>query len=170
MKNIEKIVHWYAFVTRPRHEKKVKSYLDGAGIETYLPLKKTLNQWKDRKKWVESPLFSCYIFAKIPYIYRYDVLKTTGVVRIVSFNNRPTPVLDEEIEAIKLFLASNIDVNVHDGFVKGDDVRINSGPLSGMEGYLVDIRGRKWFELYISAIGKSVLVDFTENIVKKVQK
>ncbi len=169
MKNIEKIERWYAFVTRPRHEKKVKSYLDGVAIESYLPLKKTLNQWKDRKKWVESPLFSCYIFAKIPYIYRYDVLKATSVVRIVGFNNQPTPVLDEEIEAIKIYLASNVDVNVHDGFVKGDEVRINNGPLSGMEGFLVDFRGRRWFEIYISAIGKSILVDCTENIVKKAQ-
>ena len=53
---------WYAFVTRPRHEKRVKQYLDGSGFENYLPLHKQMHQWKDRKKYVEVPLFSCWIF------------------------------------------------------------------------------------------------------------
>ena len=34
----------------------------GKGIESYLPLKKVLKQWSDRKKWVEEPLFRSYIF------------------------------------------------------------------------------------------------------------
>ncbi len=163
----ERDPNWYAFVTRPRHEKKVKSYLDGAGITSFLPVRKSLNQWRDRKKWVEAPLFSCYIFSYIPYVHRYDVLKVPSVVRIVGFNNKPTPVRAAEIEAIKTSLTANKEVDVIDGFLPGDRVRILTGVLAGQEGQLVDYRSSKWFEIHISAICKSILIDIRENKIAK---
>jgi transcription antitermination factor NusG len=159
---------WYAFITRPRHEKKVRDQLEKKGIIHYLPIRKTLNQWRDRKRWVEAPLFSCYIFSKIPYVDRYDVLKIPSVVRIVGFNNRPTPVREDEIETIKLVLNSHKNIEVYDGLVPGDRIRILSGPLRGIEGYLSEIRGNKWLVIYIQAIAKSILVDAAENLVEKV--
>jgi hypothetical protein len=44
---------WYALYTKPRHEKKVYEQLLEKNIETFLPMVKTLRQWKDRRKWVE---------------------------------------------------------------------------------------------------------------------
>ncbi|MBN1996280.1 UpxY family transcription antiterminator [candidate division KSB1 bacterium] len=166
--NLQKIPQWYAFVTRPRHEKKVKQYLDMAGIDNYLPLKKTLSQWKDRKKWVELPIFSCYIFSHIEYVRRYDVLKAPSVVRIVGFEAKPTPVKDDEISGIKNILESKHDLAVVDGFLAGDRVRLRNGPLAGMEGLFVEYRNRKWFVIYITALSKSVLVDIESNYVEKI--
>jgi len=161
--------YWYAFVTKPRHEKKADEALKAAGIESYLPLKKTLNKWKDRKKWVETPLFSCYIFSKIPYVNRYDVIKIPSVVRIVGFQNQPTPVRSEEITAVRQLLSGDHHLFVHDGPLPGDSVRIKSGPLIGLEGQLVEFRRGRWFVIYIEAIGKSVLVDVNEHLVEKVE-
>lgn len=150
---------WYAFVTKPRHEKKAKMYLDGAGLLAYLPLRKTLSQWSDRKKWVEKPLFPSYIFCNIPYANRFDALQQPGMVRIVGFMNEPMPVQDREIEALKLLIATDIEIQVRQGLVPGDDVRIASGLLMGYEGKVLQDRGEKYFVIYISSIGKSVLID-----------
>ena len=150
---------WYAFVTRPRHEKKVKEELEKSGIENFLPLRKTLNQWKDRKRWVEAPLFSSYIFCHIPFVYRYEVLKVPSVARIISFKNKPTPVRDEEIYAIKMLLEQNVDLQVQNGLDIGDHVRIGSGLLLGYEGRIVEARGVYYFVIQIECIGKTVLVD-----------
>ncbi|MDZ7724284.1 MAG: UpxY family transcription antiterminator [candidate division KSB1 bacterium] len=150
---------WYAFVTRPRHEKKVKLELDEAGIENFLPLRKTLNQWKDRKRWVEAPLFSSYIFCHIPFVYRYEVIKVPSVARIISFKDKPTPVRDEEIYAIKMLLEQNVDVQVQNGLDIGEHVRIGSGLLMGYEGQVVEARGVYYFAIQIECIGKTVLVD-----------
>ena len=163
-----KQAYWYAFVTRPRHEKKVKNYLDKKGLVNYLPVQRTLNQWKDRRRWVESPLFSCYIFAHISYADRYEVLTVPSVVRQVGFGNKPAPVPAEDIESIKTILNANQNVTVIDGKVAGDRVRILSGPLAGMEGQLVQFRGSQCFEIYLETIGKSILVDVRDNQVKKV--
>ena len=47
--------HWYAIYTRSRSEKAVNTELSLTGIESYLPLKKTIRIWSDRKKMVEVP-------------------------------------------------------------------------------------------------------------------
>lgn len=166
--NIQRIPNWYAFVTRPRHEKKVKTYLDSKGISNYLPLRQSLNQWKDRKRWVEAPLFSCYIFANVTFVDRYDVLITPSVVRMVSFNNQPTPIRPEEIDAVKRVLNVDQELRVIDGILPGSRVRIMTGPLCGLEGLLVENRGCSWFVIYVEAIGKSILVDIRENRIEKI--
>lgn len=166
--NLQKEPLWYAFVTKPRHEKKVQQYLDLAGIESFLPIRRTLNQWKDRKRWVEAPLFSCYIFSRIAYVNRYDVLQVPSVARLVTFNNEPTPVSTQEIEAIRRILTAPQSVQVMDGMIPGTRVRITSGALAGLEGVLGEHRGSKWFMIYIEAIGKSILVDALENTVVRI--
>ncbi|MDZ7315928.1 MAG: UpxY family transcription antiterminator [candidate division KSB1 bacterium] len=159
---------WYAFVTKPRHEKKVKSYLETAGFDHYLPLRKTLNQWKDRKRWVEAPLFPGYIFCRVPFVHRFEVLKAPGMVRIVGFNNQPMPVRETEIETIRSLLKSGVDLQVRDGIVVGDYVRISSGILMGLEGRIVEERGAHYFVITIEAVGKSILVDTRSIELKKI--
>lgn len=166
--NIQQEILWYAFVTRPRHEKKVQQALDQRGIANFLPLRRTLNQWKDRKRWVETPLFSCYIFAQTAFRDRYDVLTVPSVARIVGFGNEPTPVQHEEIDDLKRVVEGPAQTDVYDGMLPGDNVRIRSGPLMGMEGKLVDFRSKKYFVIYITAIDKSVLVDAAGTFVEKI--
>ena len=56
---------WIAVRSKPRAEKVAFEQLVKKSIETYLPLVKKRRKWSDRKKWVELPLFSSYLFAKI---------------------------------------------------------------------------------------------------------
>src|SRR5512140_1670119 len=67
--------HWYALYTRPRAEKMVYSRLEEGGIEAFLPLYKTLRKWSDRKKLVEKPLFSSYVFVNVNNTIRPKVLR-----------------------------------------------------------------------------------------------
>ncbi|MBA4322955.1 MAG: antitermination protein NusG, partial [Odoribacter sp.] len=82
MKNTEE-EKWYALYTRPRAEKQVYQRLTDAGVETFLPLQKTFRQWSDRKKMVEKPLLSSYIFVKTKSKKFPVVYKTPGVVKFV---------------------------------------------------------------------------------------
>ena len=78
------------------------------------------------------------------------------------------PVKVEEINAIKTIMDTEQTIKVVNGPMPGDKIRINSGPLAGMEGILVDLRGDRWFVVFIEAVGKSVLVDVNEQVVEKV--
>ena len=70
---------WYAVYTNPRAEKQVHKRLIEAGIESFLPLQKTLRQWSDRKKVVEKPLISSYVFVKASFKQFATIFKIYGL-------------------------------------------------------------------------------------------
>jgi len=57
---------WYAAYTRSRHEKAVAEQLQTKGIETFLPIYKTMRHWKNGNHWVQLPLFPATRFAIRP--------------------------------------------------------------------------------------------------------
>ena len=57
--------NWIVVRSKPRSEKIAYAQLLEKGIEAYLPLLKERRKWSDRKKWVEFPLFSSYLFARV---------------------------------------------------------------------------------------------------------
>lgn len=139
---------WYALRTRSRHEKQVRDRLAGAGIEPLLPTVMRLHQWKDRKKKIEVPLFSCYCFAQFAWEDRLAVLQTPGIVQIVGNGNGPEPVTEDEIQAIKALMASALPYDAYPYLEEGMAVQVIRGPLEGVHGIL--LRKPKPFRLVIS--------------------
>ncbi len=84
---------WYAVRTRSHYEAKSRSILSEKGMETYLPSFREVHQWKDRKKVVEQPLFSGYLFVRIADCpkSRVSVLSSDGVVGILGSGNTIEP-------------------------------------------------------------------------------
>jgi transcription antitermination factor NusG len=96
---------WYALHTRARHEKHVAHRLQSQGISTFLPLVNELHRWSDRKKIVQVPLFSCYVFANValsPEV-QAKVLKVDGILRFVGPRGEAMPVAEAEIEMSALY-------------------------------------------------------------------
>ena len=139
---------WYAVRTRSRHEKLVRDRLAAEGIEHLLPTVFRLSQWKDRKKEIEMPLFSGYCFARFPWADRLAIQTVSGVVRIVGGGARPAPVPDEEIEALKSLMASELPYDAHPYLREGMVVEVKRGPLEGVRGIL--LRKAKRHRLVIS--------------------
>src|SRR5271165_7627107 len=77
---------WFALQTRSRHEKVVVQRLLDKGVTTFLPLVRQVHRWSDRRKTVEVPLFSCYLFVKLaPRNNEHlRVLTVDGVLRFVG--------------------------------------------------------------------------------------
>ena len=97
--------YWYAIHTRAQHEKRVDARLRECGISTFLPLVKQVHRWSDRRKVLDLPLFSCYVFVNfVPSVKtRLTVLRTEGVIGFVGVRGEGTPVRDAEIESVRLF-------------------------------------------------------------------
>src|SRR6266550_7166507 len=92
--------NWYAVQTRARNEKAISERLREQGLITFLPLVSETRRWSDRKKKVELPLFSCYLFVKLVagnHNQRMQVYRTNGVFRIVSVRGELIPIPDEQI-------------------------------------------------------------------------
>jgi len=156
---IPNIKTWYAIYTKSRNEKKVSSLLAEQDIEHYLPLVKKIRQWSDRRKTVEEPLFSSYIFVHITEKEHLPVLQTPGVVKFVSFERRKVPVRDVQITAIKKYVETGIEeIFNEEAYTIGKRVRVTRGALKGLEGTLVGLLGKQRVKVEIDAIGQSVFL------------
>jgi len=155
------IKHWYAVYTRSRAEKKVANDLHLQDIECFLPLQKKLRQWKDRKKWVETPLLPGYCFVHVSRKEYDRVLQTDNVVCYITFEGKAAMVRNEQIEGLKTLLKQNeFDVEItRESFEPGKKVEIIKGPLMGLQGELCEIRGKHKFMLRIAQIDKSLMIE-----------
>ena len=158
---------WYAVYCRSRFEKKAFELLTETGIETFLPLIRTLKQWSDRRKWVEVPLFRSYIFVHIIPKDYLKVLNIDGIVRFITFEGKAVPVPPKQITAIRRFLNTEKDYNISpDVLTIGNVVEIQRGSLMGLKGNLVDIQGKKKVKIEIEAIGKSIYLTIPKSYLK----
>jgi transcription antitermination factor NusG len=128
------------------------------GVEAFFPLSVTQRKWGERKVTLEVPLFSGYVFVHISYRERLSVLTASGVLRIVSFNGRPSPVAEEEMLALRS-VSGQMSVEPYRFLTTGRKVRISSGALEGLEGVVVKRKGSIRFIISIQAIQQSIAVE-----------
>jgi len=151
---------WYGLQTRPRHEKIVVQRLEERGVTTLLPLVTEVHRWSDRKKTVEVPLFSCYVFAKFApnREERLRILRVEGVFGLVGARGEGTPIPDEQIEAVRSVVSGQLPWSSHPFLKIGQRVRIRSGALNGVEGILVSRNGDRTLVISVDAIQRSLAV------------
>ena len=157
---VDQIEQWYALHTRARHEKVVEQRLQERGVQTFLPLVTEIHRWSDRKKKVQLPLFSGYLFVKLlrSKVDRLRVLRTDGVFDIVGNRGEGTPIPDAQIEAVRT-LVEGVRPWCSYPFLKvGQRVRIRSGALEGLEGILLSRSGDQTLVISVDAIQRSLAV------------
>lgn len=152
--------HWYALQTRSRHEKRVAAELSEKGVEVFLPLVRDVRRWSDRRKLVEMPLFSCYVFlrATLTPMTRASAVQVPGVLSFVGFNHTPSVIPSAQIENIQAVLAGKHACSAHEFLRVGQRVRIRGGSLNGIEGILVGRNGDRKLVVSIDLIQQAMAV------------
>jgi transcriptional antiterminator RfaH len=160
---------WYALYTRPRAEKLVFQRLVEAGIETFLPLQKTYRIWSDRKKLVEKPLLSSYVFVKTNNKNFLKVYKTNGVVKFISFEGKPVSIPQKQIDNLRLLINSDADIEVSsDKFSTGDNVEVINGSLIGLTGELIKIGSKNRVIVRIDRLDQNLILKIPKAFLRKV--
>jgi transcription antitermination factor NusG len=159
-------VRWFAIWTRSRHEQVVRQQLEKKGFESFLPTIPRWSRWKDRKKKIDWPLFPGYCFARFVPGSTLAILKCTGVVNIVSFEGKPAPIPDHEIEGIRRLVTSDLQYDpcplIHEGMM----VEVSHGALKGVIGRLVRKGAHARLVLSVDLIGQAVSVEVDAADVK----
>jgi len=158
---------WLVIYTRPRAEKQVNERLIEEGFETFLPLHKVIRQWSDRKKKVEIPLFSSYIFIYTREREREKILNVFGVVRFIFYLGKPAVVREIEIENIKEFLHKTKGSKIK--FERNKMVEITEGLLKGKCGIIEQI-GNKTLKINIEQLGVSLIADVHKSTVRQLSE
>jgi transcriptional antiterminator NusG len=149
---------WYAVQTRARHEKRVAERLLERGVTNYLPLVTEVHRWSDRKKVVQLPLFSCYLFAKLKptNVERMRVLSLDGVLSLVGEKGTGTPIPDEQIDSVRMVVEQQVPWETHPFLKIGQRVRVRGGALDGTEGILTSRNGDRTLVISVDAIQRSL--------------
>lgn len=156
---------WFALNVAPRHEKKVSCQLEQKGYETFLPLHRQCHQYGRRTREFQVPLFPGYLFCRAATNDRLPVLTTPGVFQFLGAGKTPTPITDDEIGAIQIAARVGLHMEPHGYWEKGQRVRISRGPLTGLEGMVVDSNKPLRLVLSITLIQRSVLVEIDADCV-----
>jgi transcription antitermination factor NusG len=144
---------WLALYVRARHEKQVSRCLAGKGYELFLP---TYIHTRTRSRKSELPLFPGYVFCRSAPADALPLLSTPGVLSIVSRGNTPALVPEDDLQRVRDLLAKGLDVQPWPYLAPGDEVSINTGPLRGMRGVVIDARQQRWIVISLHMLRRSV--------------
>ena len=150
---------WFALRVKSRAEKMVTTIAMHKGFETFLPLYQSRRRWSDRLASVELPLFPGYVLCRLDPRYRLPLLTIPGVLHFVGIGKIPVPVDDVEITAIQTALRSGLETEPWPFLDVGQRVRLEEGPLAGLDGLLVEVRKQHRIVVSVSLLRRSVAVE-----------
>jgi transcription antitermination factor NusG len=156
---VSNFLQWFAIRVKSNFEKRVAIALVNKGLDAFLPEYKSRRRWSDRYRTIECPLFPGYVFCRINLTQRLCVVTTPGFLYIVGTGNRPTPVDDAEIESIQSVVRSGLPALPWPSLAVGQRVRIESGPLSGLEGTLLQVENHRRICVAVTLLRRGVSVE-----------
>jgi transcription antitermination factor NusG len=168
LREISGSARWYALRTRPNHEKSVSALLVGKGYEQLLPLYQNWHRSSGRMQSVLLPLFKGYLFCRFDLLHRLPILITPGVINVLGRGRVPEPIPSEEIVRIQVSCASGLQLTPWPYLATGDLVRVECGPLQGIEGIFVNEKNTFRVVLSVEMLRRSVAVEVDRDWVRPI--
>ena len=161
---------WLAVYVKMHHEKKVRDRLTNLGIENFLPIQVEIRQWSDRKKKIERVLTPMMIFVRVNSEEQHIVIAQPSVLRFLVLRGEHAPAVipEKQMDNFRFMLNfSEESINfTTDDLKQGEKVKVIKGPLSGLEGELVNLEDKSSIVIRINQLG-CAMVEMNGCMVKK---
>jgi transcription antitermination factor NusG len=147
---------WFVVHVRPRREKKLRQFCEREGFPVTLPCYQSVRKYRGKKVVFQKPLFPGYVFVQLLPAQRQTVLQSDHVANLlvvqdqVLFIRQLGEILEALGSSLEIFLAPEIGV--------GRRVKVKSGPLRGMEGWVEERYGLTTVLLRLDFIGQAAAV------------
>lgn len=160
---------WFSLRVRTGSEKTVSLIARNKGFEEFLPTYTSVRRWSDRSKPLALPLFPGYVFCRLALQDRLSLLTIPSVQGFVAFGQVPAPIDDAEIANLRIAVRSQC-AEPWPYLEVGQRIRLEEGPLQGLEGFLVEIRKRQRILVSIDLLKRSVVVDIDRQWIRPLAK
>ncbi|MHC5007636.1 MAG: transcription termination/antitermination protein NusG [Planctomycetota bacterium] len=157
---------WHVIHTRSRQEKALARTLTAAGIEHFLPLIRCARFCGHRKRFVDEPLFACYLFLRGPKEATYLAVATKRVASVINVADQQRFV--QELEQIRLALDSGADLSPYPYLEVGRRARVKGGPFQGIEGLIEKFPRPDRLVLQIEALGRATCLEIDAGLLEPV--
>jgi len=149
-------LEWYVAHTRPRCEKKLEQYCGREGLSVTLPTYRSVKKYRGKTAVFNKPLFPGYVFLKLYRHQRQKVYQSDYVANLLD-------VVDQEqfmrqLGDILFALETDLEVQLAPTIQEGAWVRIRTGALRGMEGWVEKRSGMTTVLLRLDFIGQAAAI------------
>jgi transcription termination/antitermination protein NusG len=157
------VAPWHVLWTNSHCEDLVSGQLATRGFHPFVPRIETWTRRAGTRRLTTVPLFPGYVFLNdaLDKARHVEVRKARGVAAILGEGwDRPAVIPDAEIDAIRKVVEAHVPAFAHPHLKEGRRVRIEGGPLAGVEGVLLRVRPDKGLlVLSIDMLQRSVAVE-----------
>jgi len=159
---------WFALRVRSNYERITATHLRGRGYEEFAPCYRVKKRWSDRNKEIDQYLFPGYVFCRCDPNDRLPILTAPGVVEMVGFGKAPERIPDSEIERVRTMIDSGLLVTPYPYVRVGQAVVIERGPLAGLEGILVEVKGKVRLVVSVNLLQRSVSAEVDRQSIRPI--
>ncbi len=148
---------WVVAHVKPRQEKALSRDLAMASVPHYLPLIRELRTHGGRKRWVETPLFSGYLFARGDAEIRGVLRRTDRIVNCLDVQDQDGFLA--ELGQIEAAIGAGAEFNPYPYLREGEPARIARGPLRGLEGIIDRADSITRLVLVVHTLGRATAIE-----------
>lgn len=157
---------WFAVRVRSNFERVTALVLERKGYREFLPLYRVRTKWSDRVKAGERVVFPGYVFCSFDPLIRMPILSTPGVINIVGVGKEPLPIPESELQAVHTALRSGLGFSPWPYLRDGDWVAVERGPLAGVEGRVITVKGIDRLVVSVTLLQRSIAAEIDRSWVR----
>jgi transcription antitermination factor NusG len=156
---------WFVAHTRPRQEKKLQQFCAREGFSATLPCLRSAHKYRGKTVTFQKPLFPGYVFLKLLAEQRQPVQQSDHVANLLVVHDQALFIrqLGEILQALdsslEIYLAPEIGV--------GTRVKVKSGPLRGLEGWVEQRYGMTTVLLRLDFIGQAAAIKLSADELER---
>ena len=147
---------WFVAHTRPRREKKLVQYAEREGLSVTLPCYRSVHKYRGKTVVFEKPLFPGYVFFQLLPASRQKVYQSDFVANLLDVPDQA--LFERQLEVVRQALETDLEIRLAPEIGEGKRVRIVSGPLRGVEGWVEQRYGMTTVLLRVDFLSQAAAV------------
>ncbi|HEY2785763.1 MAG TPA: KOW motif-containing protein [Fimbriiglobus sp.] len=162
---------WIALRTAAQWEKKVAASLTDSGASVFLPLMSRISIYRSRRRAVEVPVFSGYLFCEEAGFLGNPRVPAGCRAKVAQVLRPSDPaLLRAELLSVAGLLTDRQLIQERVVGKPGDVVRITGGSFAGSEGRILKLKPNRWqVVLEVTFIGARIVAEVDGRLIERIE-
>ncbi len=155
---------WFVLHTLSRQERAASLAAEAAGGQCYFPTMRRVTYYGHRRRVVEAPLFTSYVFLWGSAEHAYAAVHLKRVAQVITIHDQAQ--FEQEIRQVRLATEGCAELSPYRFFVRGRRVRVTAGPLEGLEGIVEYLKQQARLILKVHALGRALSLEIDASLLE----